>query len=236
MEPLGQRCVAEFLGTFGLVFVGTGAIVVDAQTGGAVGHVGISLAFGLVVMAMIYAFGAVSGAHLNPAVSVGFAASGRFPWREVAPYGISQVAGALAASVVLRLALPRAGTLGQTGPSAEGGGVLAAVVFEFLLTWILMLVILRVSVGSKETGIMAGAAVGATIAFEALVGGPVSGASMNPARSLAPALVAVDLGHLWIYLTAPLAGALAAVPACRWTQGAGCCDNACDPSPATAED
>lgn len=203
-----RKLVAECFGTFVLVFAGTGAIVVDEASHGAVTHVGVALTFGLVVMALIDAIGDVSGCHLNPAVTLGFVAAGRFDRREVPSYLASQCAGALAASLVLRAMFPSSATLGETLPA---GGVARAFVMEFILTLILMFVILRVSAGAKEKGLRAGMAVGAVIALEALFAGPVSGASMNPARSLAPALVAMRLEHLWIYLVAPVAGALAGV-------------------------
>jgi aquaporin Z len=194
-----------------LVFAGTGAIVVDDVFGG-ITHVGIALTFGLVVLAMIYAVGDVSGAHLNPAVTLAFAAAGRFPFRDIVPYVASQVTGALAASALLRTLFPTNRTLGATIPAGDAS---QSLVFEFLLTLILMVVILRVSTGAKEKGITAGIAVGAVIAFEALFAGPVCGASMNPFRSLAPAVVSGTFQHLWIYLLAPTLGAVAAVPLAR---------------------
>lgn len=207
-----RTMAAEFVGTFALVFAGTGAIVVNDTHGGAVTHVGIALTFGLVVLAMIYAFGDVSGAHLNPAVTLGFAAAGRFPVRGVLPYLGSQLLGAFAASLVLRSQFPTHTTLGATLPA---GGVGQSFTFEVLLTLLLMVVILRVSTGAKEKGITAGIAVGAVIALEALFAGPVCGASMNPARSVAPAVVSGRTEHLWLYLVAPTLGALAAVPVAR---------------------
>lgn len=200
MRPL----LAELLGTYALVFAGTGAIVVNAQTG-ALGHTGVAATFGLVVMAMIYAFGGVSGAHLNPAVTLGFAAAGRFPGRQVAPYMGVQVAGALLASLTLRLLFPESTSLGATAPA---GTELQSFILEAILTFLLMLVILQVAHGAKEVGIMAGIAIGAVVALEALFAGPISGASMNPARSIAPALVSGQLQHLWIYIAAPALGAL----------------------------
>lgn len=209
MTPLPRRLLAEFLGTYAMIFAGTGAIVVNQLSGGALTHQGVALAWGLVVMVMIYTFGDLSGAHLNPAVSIAFTAAGRFSPRDLTPYLLVQVAGALAASTTLRLLFPANATLGSTLPS---GSIGQSVTMEFLLALILMTVILNVSHGAKEKGITAGIAVGATIGLEALVAGPVCGASMNPARSLAPALVSGHPDHLWIYLVAPIAGALAAVP------------------------
>ena len=218
-----KRLAAEFFGTFALVFAGTGAIVINQASAGAITHVGVALTFGLVVLAMIYALGDVSGAHLNPAVTLGFFAARRFAGRSVAPYIASQAAGALFASGLLRCLFPANETLGATLPA---GPPFQSFVLETVLTALLMFVILGVSTGAKEKGITAGVAVGAVIAFEALFAGPISGASMNPARSLAPALVSGHLEHFWVYLAAPILGALLAVPACRCVQPAGCCARA----------
>jgi aquaporin Z len=215
-----KRLTAEALGTFCLVFAGTGAIVINDTHDGAVTHVGIALTFGLVVLAMIYALGDVSGCHLNPAVTLGFFAARRFEGRWVGPYLLSQCLGAVAASLVLSLMFPSSVTLGATLPT---GSAVQSFVLEAILTFLLMFVVLSVSTGSKEKGVLAGVAVGAVIALEALFAGPVSGASMNPARSLAPALVAWRLDSLWVYLTAPILGALAGVLACRCVQEPGCC-------------
>lgn len=203
-----NKYLSELIGTFALVFAGTGAIIVNQSSGGIVTHVGIALTFGLVVLAMIYAVGDVSGAHLNPAVTFGFWADGRMNGRIAAFYLLSQCTGALLASRLLKILFPQNGTLGATLPS---GSAFQSFAMEVVLTFLLMLVILRVSTGAKEKGITAGIAVGATVGLEALFAGPVSGASMNPARSLAPALVSGTFDYLWIYLTAPLAGALIAV-------------------------
>jgi len=210
-----RRCLAEMFGTFALVFAGTGAIVVNHLSGGSLTHVGVSLVFGLVVMAMIYAVGDVSGAHLNPAVTVGFWLAGRFAGARVIPYALSQFAGAILASALIRALFGLTAALGATRPS---GSATQAFAMELILTGLLMFVILCVSSGSKEVGVMAGIAIGGVIAFEALVGGPVSGASMNPARSLAPAVVGGTLNDLWIYLVAPVLGATAAVPCWRVTR------------------
>ncbi len=215
-----RRIAAEVLGTFALVFAGTGAIVVNDVSGGTVSHVGIALTFGLIVLAMVYALGDVSGAHLNPAVTLGFFAARRFEGRWVAPYIVSQCAGAILASLALRLMFPTNATLGATLPA---GDALQSFVLEFLLTFLLLFVILSVSTGSKEKGVLAGVAVGSVIALEALFAGPISGASMNPARSLAPALVSLRLDSLWVYLTAPVLGGCAGVLACRCVQDPGCC-------------
>ena len=215
-----KKCVAEFFGTFCLVFAGTGAIVVNAATGGAITHAGIALVFGLVVLAMIYTIGDVSGAHINPAVTLGFYAAGRLQGGLVLPYIASQILGAFTATLAVRSILPPHASLGATLPA---GSAMQSFVLETILTLILMWVILNVSTGAKEKGITAGIAVGAIVALEALFGGPISGASVNPARSLAPAIVSMKLDGLWIYLTGPFLGALLAVPLCVCVRGAGCC-------------
>lgn len=200
-------CIAEFLATFILVFSGTAAIVVNDVSRGAVTHVGISLVFGLVVMAMIYAVGDTSGAHINPAVTIAFWVGRRLPGRSVAPYLLSQLAGAFAGSGLVRLLFAHP-TLGGTHPS---GPAWQSFVLEVALTGILMFVVLGVSSGAKEKGILAGVAVGGVIAFEALLGGPISGASMNPARSLAPAVLSGQVKDVWIYVAAPILGAILGV-------------------------
>jgi len=215
-----KKCVAEFIGTFALVFAGTGAIIINETTGGTITQVGIALTFGLIVLAMIYTVGDISGAHLNPAVTLGFFAAGRFPAREVIPYLLSQVAGAFMASSILFLLFPNNATLGATLPA---GSALQSFVLELILTAILMFVILGVSTGASEKGITAGIAVGAVIGLEAMFAGPICGASMNPARSLAPAVVSQHLSSLWIYMFAPVAGAWLAVFGCRCVREEGCC-------------
>ena len=215
-----KKWCAELIGTFSLVFAGTGAIIIDEVSQGAVTHVGVALTFGLIVLAMIYTVGDVSGAHLNPAVTFGFWAARRMPGREVAPYVASQVIGAVFASALLRVMFPENKLLGATLPA---GSELQSFVLETVLTFLLMLTILSVSTGAKEKGITAGIAVGAVIALEALFAGPISGASMNPARSFAPALVSGHFEHLWIYLAAPLLGAFLAMPACRCVREKDCC-------------
>ena len=215
-----KKLVAEFLGTFALVFAGTGAIVIDNASGGGVSHVGVALTFGLIVLAMIYALGDISGAHINPAVTIGFFAARRLPAKTVLPYLVSQCAGAFAASFALRFLFPQNATLGATIPS---GPAVQSFVLELILTALLMFVILSVSTGAAEKGITAGIAIGAVIGLEAMFAGPICGASMNPARSLAPALVSGDTTALWIYLCAPVLGALIAVPACICVREKGCC-------------
>jgi aquaporin Z len=211
---------AELLGTFALVFAGTGAIVINDASGGLITHLGIAFTFGLVVLAMIYTYGDISGAHLNPAVTAGFWAAGRLPGLDVLPYIASQTTGAVLASLLLRLLFPDSMMLGGTVPS---GSEAQSFILEIVLTFFLMLTILNVSTGAKEKGITAGIAVGAVIAFEALFAGPISGASMNPARSIAPALVSGHLQHLWIYMLAPLIGAFAGTIGCRCVREEGCC-------------
>ena len=220
MRPGIRKLSAELFGTFALVFAGTGAIVINEVSGGTVSHVGIAFTFGLIVLAMIYALGDVSGCHLNPAVTLGFFMARRFEGRFVLPYIISQSLGAILASLMLRFMFPTNSTLGATLPA---GDALQSFVLEFILTLILMFVILSVSTGAKEKGILAGVAVGSVIALEALFAGPISGASMNPARSLAPALVSLRFDSLWIYLIAPILGACVSVFACRCVQEPGCC-------------
>jgi MIP family channel proteins len=216
-----NKYLSELVGTFLLVFAGCGAIVVNDSMGGPLGHVGICLVFGLIVMVLIYSVGNVSGAHFNPAVTLGFYFSGRLKAREIAPYITAQVVGAIAAAALLRALFPAHTTLGSTLPA--GGEVVRAFVFETILTFALMYVILNVATGWQEKGIMAGAAIGGTVALDALFGGPICGASMNPARSIGPALVSGQTATLWIYLAAPVLGALLAYPACRCTQGSKCC-------------
>ena len=225
MKQAMRRLTAEFFGTFALVFAGTGAIIINEVSGGTVSHVGIALTFGLIVLAMVYALGEVSGCHLNPAVTLGFFVARRFNGWWVGPYLASQLLGAILASATLRLMFPTNSTLGATLPA---GDPLQSFVLEFILTLILMFVILSVSTGSKEKGMLAGVAVGSVIALEALFAGPISGASMNPARSLAPALVSMRFDSLWIYLLAPIFGACVSVFVCRCVQQPGCCG--CEPS------
>ena len=215
-----KKLAAEFIGTFALVFAGTGAIVIDGTTGGTVTHVGVALTFGLIVLAMVYTVGDISGAHLNPAVSLGFLAARCFPLRQAVPYIASQCCGALAASGVLRFLFPQNEMLGTTTPA---GSAIQSFVLELILTAILMFVILSVSTGAAEKGITAGIVVGAVIGLEAMFAGPICGASINPARSLGPALMSGHFQHLWIYLLAPVIGACIGVLGCRCVRESGCC-------------
>jgi aquaporin NIP len=205
--PLGPALVAEAIGTFALVFAGCGAIAV-----GTLGPTGVAAAFGLAIMVMVYAFGHVSGAHFNPAVTAAFAVGRHFPVDRVLPYWAAQVAGALAAAAILRA------TLGDVplGVSHPAGSDIQSLVWEVVLTFLLMLVIVAAATDTRAVGRGAAIAIGGTVALGALVGGPISGASMNPARSLGPALVSGDLADLWIYLVAPPVGALAAAVAYRY--------------------
>jgi len=214
---------AELLGTYILVFVGTGAIMINEITGGEVSHLGVGLSFGLVVMAMIYAIGDISGAHINPAVTIAFAIAKRFPKNQILPYISFQLAGAILASASLYFIFPESNTMGETLPLKEDW--IQSFMLEFILTFILMFVILNVSTGSKEKGITAALAVGGVVAFEATFAGPISGASMNPARSIAPAIFSGDLTHLWLYVIATILGSILAVYSCKLIQSDKCCDN-----------
>jgi len=203
MPSLGQRLVAEAVGTFALVFAGCGAIMVDAKTG-QLGHLGVAFSFGLVIMVMIYALGHISGAHFNPAVTFAFALTRHFPWPRVVLYWGAQLAGAVVAALILRGSLGDIAHVGATTPSGSAG---QSFLWELILTFFLMLVIMAVATDTLAVGEAAAIAIGGTVGLDAIFGGPISGASMNPARSLGPALVATDLDALWIYLTAPFLGA-----------------------------
>ena len=203
-----RKYVAEIIGTFALVFCGTGAIIINQESGGAITHVGIAITFGLIVTAMIYAIGDISGAHLNPAVTLAFWVAKEFPVKEILPYIISQAIGAFLASGILKYLFPANDFLGSTLPK---GLPMQSFILELILTFILMFVILRVAKGSKEQGMFAGLAIGFVVLLEAMFAGPICGASMNPIRSLAPAIVSGHLENVWIYLTAPILGAVFAV-------------------------
>ena len=219
-----KRYISEFIGTFSMIFCGTGAMTINEVTGGDVTHVGIAMTWGLIVMAMIYAFGETSGAHFNPAVSIAFAYAKNFSWREVPKYILAQVLGAFAASLLLWFLFPSSEILGATIPTVD---VWRAFVLEFLLTFFLMVVIINVSTGSKEIGAVAGIAIGAVVLLEAMFAGPITNASMNPARSIAPAFVSGNLQHLWMYIIAPILGALLAVVSCKMVKEENCCDEKC---------
>ncbi|MDC7124154.1 MAG: aquaporin [Spirochaetales bacterium] len=219
IEP--KSLIAEFFGTFMLVLFGCGASVVDYGYGNIIGHLGCSMVWGVVVMAMVYSVGNVSGAHLNPAVTIGFIFARKMDLRIASLYIITQFAGSFVASFLLRLAFPESLTLGETIPSVTN---LLAFIIEMVLTFILMFVVLNVSTGHMEKGIMAGVAVGGTVFISALVGGPLTGASMNPARSLGPAVFSGKMSEIFIYLIAPVLGAVIASPLCKVIQGDECCN------------
>lgn len=212
-----NKYIAEFVGTFALVFVGTGAIIVNETYNEVITHVGIAISFWLVIMVMIYAVGAISGAHFNPAVTIGFWLNRTLAAREIVPYFGSQLAGALAASFSLRLMFPQNQTLGATIPTVNAG---SAFMMELVLTFFLMFVIISVVEGSSGNLVLVGLAIGATVGMCALFAGPVTGASMNPARSLAPAIASGAIVDLWVYVTAPFVGAGAAIGLWRWLKQA----------------
>ena len=200
-----RRATAEAFGAFALVFAGCGAIVANAERGGALGAVGVSLVFGLVIMAMVYATGHLSGAHLNPAVTLAFTLTRHFPGREALAYVAAQLLGALAAASLLLAVWPsEPAALGATLPTVGAG---SALVYEAVLTAFLMFVIMAVATDTRAVGAGAAIAIGGTVGLDALFGGPITGASMNPARSLGPALLSGELHDLWIYIAAPIAGA-----------------------------
>src|SRR5215204_1552956 len=202
---LSRRAAAEGLATFALVFAGCGAVVADAQYDGTLGAVGVSLTFGLVIMVMVYATGHLSGAHINPAVTLAFTATRHFPPREAAAYVAAQLTGAVAAALALLAIWPdQPAQLGATAPTI---GAESAIVYEALLTAFLMFVIMAVATDTRAVGAAAAIAIGGTIGLDALFGGPVTGASMNPARSLGPAIAAWEWRDIWIYLAGPIAGA-----------------------------
>ncbi|WP_246849023.1 MIP/aquaporin family protein [Aquimarina sp. U1-2] len=203
-----KKYISEGIGTFSMVFCGTGAMTINEITKGEVTHVGIAITWGLIVMAMIYAFGAISGAHFNPAVTIAFAFAKKFKWKEVPSYILAQSLGAIIASAILVYLFPTSEFLGGTIPSIDDH---KAFILEVLLTYFLMVVIIHVSTGSKEIGTMAGIAVGGVVLLEAMFAGPITKASMNPARSLGPAVLSGNWEHQWLYFTAPVIGAILAV-------------------------
>ena len=210
-----RKYVAELTGTFILVFCGTGAMVIDQQTG-AVGHIGVAVTWGLTVMCLICSIGNISGCHINPAVSIAFTVAKRFDIRLLPGYIISQLTGAFFASIALKLLFPACPTLGATLPA---GSEMQSFMIELFLTFFLMLVILNMAHGSKEQGQWAGMVIGAVIGLEAMFAGPICGASMNPARSIAPAFVSGYTQHLWLYIVAPITGAMLAVPFWKYLSG-----------------
>ncbi len=203
-----RKYFGEIVGTFALVFCGTGAIIINQESGGAITHLGIAITFGLIVASMIFALGDVSGAHLNPAVTLSFAVKQRFPWKSVVPYIIAQGAGAFIASVALKILFPDNETLGATLPA---GSQAQSFILEVILTMILVMVIFNVTTGAKEKGLTAAIAIGGVVGLEALFAGPICGASMNPIRSISPAVVSGHVESLWIYIVAPIIGALLGV-------------------------
>lgn len=208
------KFLAEFLGTFGLILFGTGAVIVDQETGGSLGLLGITVVWGGIVTCMVYAFGSLSGAHINPAVTLSFWVAKMFPGREVIPYILSQCAGAIAASAVLALIFPENQDLGSTLPRDT---LSQAFVLEVLITFFLMLVILYVVTGPEENRKLAGLIIGLAVLIFATFAGPITGASMNPARSLGPALISGNMEPLWLYWLAPITGALLAIVPWRIT-------------------
>ena len=197
-----KKCVAEFIGTFGLIFCGCGAMTINEVYPDSIGHIGVAITWGLIVMSMIYAFGEISGAHLNPAVTIGFLVANKFKLNKVGPYLLAQLTGALFAAIILNFLFPESQFLGSTIP-IENFNPMQTFIMEFILTFLLMLVIINVSTGSKEVGVMAGIAIGGVVLLEAMFAGPITKASMNPFRSLAPAIVANQMHQLWVYLLAP---------------------------------
>jgi aquaporin NIP len=218
-----NKYFSEYIGTFALVFAGTGAIIINDVSGGVITHLGVGLVFGLIIMTMIYALGEISGAHFNPAVSFGFWLAKRLPAKELLPFVISQILGGITASIFLKLIFPLHKTLGVTLPNLISP--MGDFVFETILTFFLMFVIIHVSQGAKEKGLMAGVAIGGMVALEAIFAGPITGASMNPARSFAPAIVSGHLECLWIYLTAPFLGSALAIGSCCLIRAEDCCKN-----------
>ncbi|GGI57703.1 MIP/aquaporin family protein [Winogradskyella haliclonae] len=221
-----KKEISELIGTFAMVFCGCGAMTINEITGGDISHVGVAITWGLIVMAMIYAFGEISGAHFNPAVTVAFAVAKKFNWKYVPRYILFQIVGAFLAIGVLWFLFPDSTSYGHTYP-AEGFEPYKAFILELILTFFLMVVIINVSTGSKEIGTMAAIAVGGIILLEAMFAGPMTKASMNPARSIAPAIISGNLQHLWLYVTAPFIGAILAVISCKLVKDDNCCNEGC---------
>ena len=215
-----EALLAEFLGTFFLVFFGCGADIVNELFGGELGQLGICIVFGLVVMAVIYSFGNVAGAHINPAVTLALCFAGRFDLKLLPSYVAMQLIGATLAALFLRWIFSESEALGLTQPNI---GLFRAFVVEIIISFVLMSVVLNLGGEQQEKKIMAGAAIGGVVTFAALVAGPITGASMNPARSLGPAIAALNFESIWLYVVAPVIGMLLACPVCRWVQGPKCC-------------
>lgn len=205
-----------------MIFCGCGAMTINEITNGSISHVGVAATWGLIVMAMIYAFGETSGAHFNPAVTIGFAFAKKFAWNDVPKYILAQAIGAVLACFLLWFLFPESQFLGETTP-AEGFPPYKAAILEFILTFFLMVVIINVSSGSKEIGTMAAIAVGGVILLEAMFAGPMTKASMNPVRSIAPALFTGNFQYLWLYISAPILGAITAVSSCKLIRDDKCC-------------
>ncbi|MCF7568107.1 aquaporin [Sabulilitoribacter arenilitoris] len=217
-----KKYISETIGTFSMVFCGCGAMTINEITNGSISHVGVAITWGLIVMAMIYAFGEISGAHFNPAVTIGFAFAKKFAWNQVPKYILAQGIGAFFAIFILWFLFPESQFLGETTP-AENFPAYKAAILEFLLTFFLMVVIINVSTGSKEIGTMAAIAVGGVILLEAMFAGPLTKASMNPIRSIAPAIFTGNFQYLWLYITAPVLGAIVAVSSCKLVKNDNCC-------------
>jgi len=219
-QTLWSQCVAEGLGTFGLVFAGSGAIIIDTLSKGQITHVGVGLVFGLIIATMIYAFGHISGAHFNPAVTLAFVLTRHFPIRRLLFYWAAQLVGAILAALCLRLLLGDVASLGATLPTGSGGAW-QSFGMETLLTFFLMIVIMAMATDTRAVGQAAALAIGGTVMLEALFAGPISGASMNPARSLGPALVSWTWTSQWVYLAGPFLGAIAGASVYRYLRDAG---------------
>jgi MIP family channel proteins len=207
--------VAEVIGTFALVFAGCGAIMVDAKTH-QLGHIGVAITFGLVIMFGIYAVGHISGAHFNPSVTFAFALTRHFPWSRAIIYWVAQLVGAFLAVALLRASLGNYADLGATLPSGSQG---QAFLWELVMTFFLMFVIMAVATDTRAVGEAAAIAIGGTIALDAMFGGPITGASMNPARSIAPAVISGNLHALWLYIVAPICGATLGAAAYQFVRG-----------------